>query len=131
MPARTTTGHGCCNGSNAWTTDFEALVARIVADLHEQFVPGRERAWIAELDGRRAGSIFCQQRDADTAQLRLLLVDPSARGLGLGRRLVDACLEFAIGVGYRSIMLWTNDVLVAVRRIYESVGFELVEGREP
>lgn len=110
-----------------WNMDFEALVARIVADFHDELVPSRERAWIAEVGGRRAGCVFCKQRDDETAQLRLLLVEPWTRGLGLGRRLVDRCLDFAHGADYRSIMLWTNDVLVAARRIYQTVGFELLE----
>jgi len=112
---------------HGWDTDFEVLVARIVADFHDELVPARERAWIAEVGGHRAGCVFCKQRDPDTAQLRLLLVEPAARGLGLGRRLVDACLDFARDAGYRSMVLWTNDVLVAARRIYQAVGFELVE----
>ena len=112
---------------HGWDTDFEVLVARIVADFHDELVPGRERAWIADVGGRRAGCVFAKQRDDTTAQLRLLLVEPWARGLGLGRRLVDTCLDFTRQAGYGSIMLWTNDVLVAARRIYEAVGFELVE----
>ena len=112
---------------HGWNTDFEALVARIVADFHDELDPGRERAWIATFGGRRAGCVFVKQRDDTTAQLRLLLVEPWARGLGLGRRLVDTCLDFARHAGYGSIMLWTNDVLLAARRIYEAVGFELVE----
>ena len=110
-----------------WDADYEALVAQIVADFARDLVADRERAWIAEVDGHRAGCVFCKERDADTAQLRLLLVEPWARGLGLGRRLVDACIDFARAAGYGGIMLWTNDVLVAARRIYEAAGFELVE----
>lgn len=110
-----------------WNADFEALVARIVADYHAGHRPGRENAWIAEVDGARAGSVFCCQRDVDSAQLRILLVEPWARGIGLGRRLVDECLEFARRAGYARVTLWTNDVLVSARRIYEAVGFELVD----
>jgi DNA-binding MarR family transcriptional regulator/GNAT superfamily N-acetyltransferase len=110
-----------------WDATYEQLVAQIVADFARDLVAGRERAWIAEVDGHRAGCVFCKQRDPDTAQLRLLLVDPWARGLGLGTQLVDACLDFARGADYRRIMLWTNDVLVAARRIYVAAGFELVE----
>jgi DNA-binding MarR family transcriptional regulator/GNAT superfamily N-acetyltransferase len=110
-----------------WDETYEQLVAQIVADFAPALVAGRERAWIAEVDGHRAGCVFCKQRDPDTAQLRLLLVDPWARGLGLGARLVDACLDFARAAGYRRIMLWTNDVLVAARRIYVAADFELVE----
>jgi DNA-binding MarR family transcriptional regulator/GNAT superfamily N-acetyltransferase len=110
-----------------WDTSYEELVAQIVADFHRDLAPDRERVWIAEVDGRRAGCVFCKQRDVDTAQLRLLLVDPWARGTGLGGRLVDACIDFARGAGYRRMMLWTNDVLVAARRIYVAAGFELLE----
>ena len=113
--------------SYGWDGDFEALVARIVADYHAGFRPGRESAWIAEVDGARAGCIFCCQRDASTAQLRILLVEPWARGLGIGSRLVEACTSFAAEAGYDTIVLWTNDVLVSARRIYEAAGFRLVD----
>jgi len=110
-----------------WDMTFEALVAEIVADYVSHHRPGREHAWIAEVDGARAGCVFCCQRDADTAQLRILLVEPSARGLGIGRRLVDECIDFARSANYRTVMLWTNDVLVSARRIYEAAGFALVD----
>jgi DNA-binding MarR family transcriptional regulator/GNAT superfamily N-acetyltransferase len=110
-----------------WDQTFEALVARIVADYVDHHVPGLENAWIAELDGDAAGCVFCVRRDDETAQLRLLLVEPKARGLGIGNRLVDECIRFARSVGYPCMALWTNDVLVSARRIYEAVGFELVE----
>jgi DNA-binding MarR family transcriptional regulator/GNAT superfamily N-acetyltransferase len=110
-----------------WDSDFEALVAGIVANYHSNLRPGRERAWIAEVDGARAGCVFCCERDIDTAQLRILLVEPWARGLGLGTRLVDECVTFARDAGYAKMMLWTNSVLVAARHIYEAVGFKLVE----
>jgi DNA-binding MarR family transcriptional regulator/N-acetylglutamate synthase-like GNAT family acetyltransferase len=110
-----------------WDADFEALVARIVADYRENLKAGRENAWIAELDGARAGCVFCCERDEDTAQLRILLVEPWARGHGIGSHLVAECIEFARRVGYSSMMLWTNDVLVSARRIYEAAGFRLVE----
>lgn len=110
-----------------WDADFEGLVAKIVAEYHESFKSGRENAWIAEIDGARAGCVFCVERDAETAQLRILLVEPWARGHGIGRRLVDECMDFARKAGYSRMMLWTNDVLVSARRIYEAVGFRLVE----
>ncbi|MET0577392.1 MAG: GNAT family N-acetyltransferase, partial [Ilumatobacteraceae bacterium] len=110
-----------------WDASYEALVAQIVGDFTRDLVADRERVWIADVDGHRAGCVFCKQRDADTAQLRLLLVDPWARGIGLGGRLVDACIDFARIAGYGRMMLWTNDVLVAARRLYVAAGFELVE----
>ena len=114
-----------------WDTTFEALVARIVADFAERDDSKREAAWIAELDGERVGCVFCTAADAkDTARLRLLIVEPSARGAGVGTRLVDECLLFARRAGYRRITLWTNDVLVAARRIYERAGFRC-DRREP
>lgn len=113
-----------------WDTDFEALVARIVTDYHTGFKPGRENAWIAEVDGARAGCVFCCESDPDTAQLRILLVEPWARGLGIGARLVDECVTFARSAGYSKMVLWTNDVLAAARRIYEAAGFELVDEEE-
>jgi GNAT superfamily N-acetyltransferase len=110
-----------------WDTSFEALVTRIAADYAaDQDRPG-QRAWIAEAGGSRVGCIFCVAAEAGTAQLRLLLVDPASRGLGLGDRLVQTCLEFASQAGYQRIRLWTNDVLVAARRIYLAHGFELID----
>jgi GNAT superfamily N-acetyltransferase len=111
-----------------WDTDFEALVARIVADYAAGHDPDREAAWIATVDGHRAGCILCVTGDEPTvAKLRILLVAPEARGLGAGRLLVDTCVRFAAGAGYKRITLWTNDVLVGARRIYEAHGFVLTD----
>jgi GNAT superfamily N-acetyltransferase len=110
-----------------WDADFEALVARIVADYAEKHDPVREAAWIAEVDGARVGCVFCVAADRDTAQLRILLVEPAARGHGLGARLVDECLAHARAAGYRRMVLWTNDVLGSARRIYQAAGFTLDE----
>ena len=109
-----------------WTMAFEALVARIMADYLEQHRPGRENAWVAELDGQRAGCVLCVRKDDETAQLRVLLVEAWARGHGLGARLVDECIRFARECGYRKLVLWTNDVLASARKIYQAAGFELV-----
>ncbi|WP_324652676.1 GNAT family N-acetyltransferase [Georgenia sp. H159] len=108
-----------------WDTAFEVLVAGIVAAYAEGRAPRREAAWIAELDGRRVGCVFCVAADDETAKLRLLLVDPAARGHRVGTRLVDTCIDFARARGYRRMTLWTNDVLVSARRIYEAAGFTL------
>lgn len=106
---------------------FEALVARIAADYVDHLDAARENAWIAELDGERAGCVLCVRKDAKTAQLRVLLVERWARGHGIGARLVDECMRFARDAGYKRIALWTNDVLVSARRIYQAAGFELVK----
>jgi len=110
-----------------WDEHFEGLVARIVADYVDHHDPRGEDAWLAELDGEPVGCVFCVRRDDHAGQLRLLLVEPKARGLGIGARLVEECIRFARRAGYDELVLWTNDVLVAARRIYEAAGFTLVD----
>ena len=114
-----------------WDASFEALVARIVADYATDHDPAREAAWIAERAGRRVGCVFCvrsrEATDGATAQLRILLVTPEGRGLGLGRELVDRTIAFARAAGYRRLVLWTNEPLAAARRIYLERGFRLVD----
>ena len=110
-----------------WNSEFEALVARIVADFAADHDPTRERAWLAEINGRRVGCVFCVRKDDATAQLRILLITIAGRGQGLGRRLIDECIDFARAAGYRRMVLWTNDTLAAARHLYLAAGFTLVD----
>ncbi|PRA32892.1 bifunctional helix-turn-helix transcriptional regulator/GNAT family N-acetyltransferase [Pseudomonas poae] len=110
-----------------WNWEFEALIAEIVAKYLREFDPARERCWIAEKDGVMVGSVFVIRHDDTTAKLRMLYVDASARGMGIGQRLVDECLRFARHAGYTRMLLWTVDILTDARKLYQKAGFELIE----
>lgn len=110
-----------------WNMEFEALVAEIAAKYVREHDPSCERCWIAEKDGSVVGSVFVVRLDETSAKLRLLYVEPDARGLGIGKRLTQECLRFARRAGYRKMVLWTNSVLVGARRIYAREGFKLIE----
>jgi DNA-binding MarR family transcriptional regulator/predicted N-acetyltransferase YhbS len=109
-----------------WKEPFEGVCAQIVAEFVNNFDPSRERCWIAEQDGENVGCIMLVKDKPDVARIRLLLVDPKARGLGLGTKLVDECLRFARKSDYKKITLWTHSVLTAARHIYEKAGFKLM-----
>lgn len=110
-----------------WNSDFELVVAEIMTTFLRNYHPERDRMWLAEQDGSRLGTIFLEHKSPEEAKLRLLLVLPQARGLGLGTRLVAECLQFARQVGYKRVSLWTMDRLVAARSIYQRAGFKLLE----
>jgi DNA-binding MarR family transcriptional regulator/N-acetylglutamate synthase-like GNAT family acetyltransferase len=119
--------HAACYGKEyGWSGTFEVLAAEIVTQFLREFDPARERCWIAEMNGVRVGSVFMVKGGEEVAKLRLLLVEPQARGLGLGRRLVDECVRFAREARYRRITLWTQSILTSARTIYERAGFRLV-----
>ncbi|BBB47223.1 bifunctional helix-turn-helix transcriptional regulator/GNAT family N-acetyltransferase [Pelolinea submarina] len=110
-----------------WDMNFEGLVAGIVAEYLQNYNPQKERGWIAEVAGENAGCVFLVRKSEEVAKLRMLLVEPGARGLGIGKRLVEECIRFARQSGYRKLTLWTNSCLLAARHIYQQAGFQLTE----
>jgi DNA-binding MarR family transcriptional regulator/GNAT superfamily N-acetyltransferase len=123
--------HAECYGEEyGWGEPFEGLCAQIVADFANKNDPKRERCWIAELDGENVGCVMLVKDSDEVARIRLLLVDPKGRGLGLGTRLVDECIRFARAAGYKKITLWTHSVLTAARHVYEKAGFTLTSSEK-
>jgi GNAT superfamily N-acetyltransferase len=120
----------CYAEEYGWGAAFEALVAEIIAKFLRDFDPVRERCWIAEVNGSPVGSVFLVKANDEIAKLRLLMVEPHARGAGIGRRLVEECIRFARAVGYRRITLWTHSILTGARVVYQRAGFHLVH-QEP
>lgn len=112
-----------------WGGPFEGMCAQIVADFVNKYDAARERCWIAEREGENVGSVFLVKDSDEVARIRLLLVEPTARGLGIGVRLVEECIAFARQAGYRKITLWTHSVLTTARGIYERTGFKLIESK--
>ena len=110
-----------------WDISFEALLAEIIGKFSKEFVPGREKCWVAVRGEEVVGSVFIVRQDDTTAKLRLLYVDAAVRGQGSGKRLVHECIEFARSAGYQHMVLWTNDILTTARHIYETAGFKLIE----
>lgn len=113
-----------------WVAPFEGVCAQIVADFVNKFDESRERCWIAEVDGENVGAVMLANDGDDVARVRLLLVEPKARGLGIGARLIDELIRFARGAGYRKITLWTHSVLTAARHIYQKAGFKLMRSEQ-
>ena len=113
-----------------WTEPFEGLCAQIVADFVNNYDAKRERCWIAEMNGENVGCVMLVKDSDEVARIRLLLVDPKARGLGLGQRLTDECVRFARECGYKKITLWTHSVLTAARHVYEKAGFKLTSSEK-
>jgi GNAT superfamily N-acetyltransferase len=110
-----------------WNAEFEALVADIVARYLRRQKPQSERCWVAEVGGEKVGSVFVVRKSKNVAQLRMLILTPKARGLGLGARMTDECIAFARSKGYKKMLLWTNSCLIAARHIYARRGFQLVK----
>ncbi len=110
-----------------WNQEFELLVAGIATDFFTSHDPTREHSWFAEIEGKTVGCVFLVSASETVAKLRMLIVEPGARGLGIGAALAEICISYAIAAGYDRMTLWTNSILVAARKLYESIGFELVE----